>query len=289
MVRSRNRVTGVIALAVCMLIAAVASSCVRPGDTSSRPPVTNPTAPPSPNGPRPTIVLVHGAFADTSSWDGEVSMLRHEGYDARAIANPLRNLTTDAQSVRTFLESLNGPIVLVGHSYGGAVISSAAAGSLNVKALVYVDAAAPEVGETMGSLSGTDSVLRQKPQNELFDSVPDGSGPPGSSNLYLKKDVFVKNFANDLPTEVATRLWASQRTASTSAFDTPSTAAAWKSIPSWFFISSGDQAITATSESVMATRAHSHVTTFQGGSHLTLISHPDAVTEVIKSAIASVH
>ncbi len=99
----------------------------------------------------------------------------------------------------------------------------------------------------------------------------------------------MQNFGNDLPTDVATRLWATQRTASTSAFETPSKYAAWETIPSWYFISSGDQIITPTSEKAMAARAHSRVTLFDGGSHLTLISHPDAVTAVIDQAIDSVH
>jgi len=238
---------------------------------------------------RPTVVLIHGAWADTSSWDGEVDALRKAGYDARAIANPLENLTTDAASVAGFLKSLSGPIVLVGHSYGGSVITEAAAGNPNVKALVYVDAAAPDVGETNGSLSGADSVLKQKPEADLFDKLPVPGAPAGTFDLYLKKDIFVHNFGGDLPADTATRLWATQRVASTAAFETPATQAAWKSIPSWYFISSGDQIITPTSEKAMAERARSQVTTFDGGSHLTLVSHPDAVTAVIQSAINSVH
>jgi pimeloyl-ACP methyl ester carboxylesterase len=198
-------------------------------------------------------------------------------------------LTTDAEYVADFLNSLTGPVVLVGHSYGGSVITNAAAGSRKVKALVYVDAAAPDVGETNGSLSGTDSVLSRKPKTELFDKLPYPGAPPGAADLYLRKDVFIQSFANDLPPDVATRLWASQRTASTEAFDTPSQHAAWKTIPSWYFISSGDQIITPTSEMAMAKRAHSRITLFPGGSHLTLISHPDAVTEVIRAAIGSLH
>ena len=234
-------------------------------------------------------MLVHGAWADTSSWDGEVSALLKQGYDVRAIANPLENLTTDADHVRNFLATLSGPIVLVGHSYGGSVITNAAAGNPNIKALVYVDATAPDVGETNGSLSGSDSVLKQKPESELFEKLSYPGAPAGAMDLYLKKDIFLNNFGNDLPTDIATRLWATQRTASTSAFETPSKYAAWKTIPSWYFISSGDQIITPTSETAMANRAHAQITHFEGGSHLTLISHPDAVTAVIAQAIDSVH
>jgi pimeloyl-ACP methyl ester carboxylesterase len=257
-------------------------------ESSSTAHASAPAAPPS-NGVKPTVVLVHGAWADTSSWDGEVSALRKQGYDARAIANPLEDLTTDAEYVKSFLATVSGPIVLVGHSYGGSVITNAAEGNPNVKALVYVDAAAPDVGETNGSLSGSDSALKQRPESELFDKVPYPGAPAGAVDLYLKKDVFLQNFGNDLPADVATQLWATQRSASTSAFETPSKFAAWRTIPSWYFISSGDQIITPTSEKAMASRAHSHVTIFDGGSHLTLISHPDAVTAVIQQAIDSVH
>jgi pimeloyl-ACP methyl ester carboxylesterase len=208
---------------------------------------------------RPAVVLVHGAWADASSWDGEVEALTRQGYDVRAIANPLENLITEA-----------------------------AAGNPEVKALVYVDAAAPDVGETNGSLSGADSVLKQKPEAELFDKLPIPGAPAGTFDLYLKRDIFLRHFGNDLPAETANRLWATQRTASTAAFETPASQAGWKTIPSWYFISSGDQIITPTSEYAMATRARSQVTTFDGGSHLTLISHPEAVTAVIESAIASV-
>lgn len=135
-------------------------------------------AAPLPVHQRPTLVLVHGAWADTSSWDGEVAALRDDGYDVRAISNPLQGLTSDAASVTSFLRSIEGPIVLVGHSYGGAVITEAAAGIPNVEALVYVDAAAPDVGETNGSLSGADSVLEQRPRTELFDEVPGPGARP---------------------------------------------------------------------------------------------------------------
>lgn len=247
------------------------------------------SAPASPIAAKPTVVLVHGAWADTSSWDGEVSALQEQGYQVRAIANPLENLITDSEYVANFLASLNGPIVLVGHSYGGAVITNAATGNPNVKALVYVDAAAPAIGETNGSLSGPDSVLKTRPESELFDRLSHPGAPGGPADSYLKKDIFLHHFANDLPEDVAERLWAGQRAASTSAFDTPSASAAWEKIPSWYFISSGDQIITPASEMAMAQRAHSQVTVFDGGSHLTLVSHPEAVTKVIVQAIASVH
>ena len=238
---------------------------------------------------KPTVVLVHGAWADASSWTGEVTTLQAAGYDVRAIANPLQDLTTDSEYVRDYLKTLSGPVVLVGHSYGGAVITNAAAGLDNVKALVYVDASAPAPGETNGQLSGSDSILARDTPAQLFFKTSYPNAPAGASELYLNKDIFIHNFANDLPTAESARLWASQRGASTVAFDTRSQAAAWMTIPSWYFISSGDQIITAKSERAMAQRAHSHITMFHGGSHLSLISHPNAVSAVIASAICSVH
>lgn len=242
----------------------------------------------SPGRPKPTVVLVHGAWADPSSWNGEVTALERAGYVARATANPLRNLTTDAETVANFLKTISGPIVLVGHSYGGSVITNAAAGDKNVKALVYVDAAAPAAGETTAQLSGSGSALGAAPDT-LYDKVPYPGAPAGATDLYLKENVFTGSFANDLPRSIAIRLWATQSPASTSAFMTPSKYAAWKTIPSWYVISTGDKIITLASELSMAHRAHSKITLFHGGSHLTLVSHPDAVTSVITSAICSVH
>jgi pimeloyl-ACP methyl ester carboxylesterase len=167
------------------------------------------------------------------------------------------------------------------------VITNAAAGLANVKALVYVDAAAPAPGETNGQLSGANSILTIDTPAQLFFTTSFPNAPAGASELYLNKNIFVHNFAGNLPRRQAVRLWASQRGASTLAFNTPSTAAAWETIPSWYFISTGDQIITAQSELAQAQRAHSHITLFRGGSHLTLISHPNAVTSVIADAIAS--
>ncbi|MEU3186310.1 alpha/beta hydrolase [Streptomyces sp. NPDC006923] len=237
---------------------------------------------------KPTVVLIHGAWADTSSWSGEVRLLREAGYPVRAIGNPLRDLTSDSRTVAEFLRTIKGPVVLAGHSYGGSVITNAAAQTDNVKALVYVDAAAPAIGETTGELSGETSALNTSPPEELYDKVPYPGAPSGAADLYLKKDVFLKNFAGDLPAGQAADLWATQRAASSAAFSTPSKYEAWRKIPSWYFISTGDQIITPESEEMMARRAHSKVTKFQGGSHLTLISHPDAVSSVIGSAICSV-
>jgi pimeloyl-ACP methyl ester carboxylesterase len=228
---------------------------------------------------RPTIVMVHGAWADSSSWAGEVDRLQAAGYTARAIANPLRGLTSDTADVAAFLHTLSGPVVLVGHSYGGSVITNAAAGNRDIKQLVYVDAAAPAVGETTAQLSGAASALAAAPET-LFERVP----TTGDTSLYLKEKPFLRSFGPDLPTATATALWARQRATMTSAFMTPSAAAAWQTIPSWYLIGSADKIITPQSQTAMAHRAHSRIRTVPGGSHLTLISHPQAVTDEILAA-----
>jgi pimeloyl-ACP methyl ester carboxylesterase len=232
---------------------------------------------------KPTIVLVHGAWADASSWSGEVGRLQRDGYVVRAIANPLRGLTSDAADIADFLTTLHGPIVLVGHSYGGAVITNAAAGNRNVKELVYVDAAAPAVGETTAQLSGKTSALGAA-SDTLYDKVPYPGAPAGDTSLYLKEKVFLQSFAPDLPKRTAQTLWASQRPATMSAFTTRSAAAAWKTIPSWYVIGSADKIITPESQMFMAHRAHARILRVPGGSHLTLISHPSAVTDQILAA-----
>jgi pimeloyl-ACP methyl ester carboxylesterase len=234
---------------------------------------------------KPTVVLVHGAWADASSWSSEVATMQAAGYDVRAIANPLQNLTTDSDYVADYLKTIHGPVVLAGHSYGGAVITNAADGLANVKRLVFIDAAAPAPGQTTAQLSGAGSVLTKKKPAELFDTTTEPNS--GAPELYLKESIFIHNFASDLPPAKAKVLWASQRGTATAALATPSMAAAWKTIPSWYFISTGDQIITPASELAMAHRAHSHITMFFGGSHLTLISHPNAVTAVITAAICS--
>ncbi|WP_432985904.1 alpha/beta fold hydrolase [Dactylosporangium sp. CA-233914] len=224
---------------------------------------------------KPTVVLVHGAWAGTSSWSGEVERLQRAGYPVRAYANPLQGLTGDAAGLSRFLGTIKGPVVLAGHSYGGAVITNAAADAPNVKQLVYVDAAAPAVGETTGRLSGAGSALGGDPAT-LYDTV--------GSDLYLKEPVFLDAFGPDLPKASARVLWAGQRPAAMAAFTTPSRAAAWQRIPSWYVIGSADRIITPESQAAMAKRAHAKVRTVPGGSHLTLVSHPGPVTEQILAA-----
>lgn len=233
------------------------------------------------HGAKPTIVLVHGAWADASSWNGEIVRLQRAGYPVRAVPNPLRGLTTDAVTVSDFLATVTGPIVLVGHSYGGAVITNAAAGNPEVKALVYVDAFVPDVGEAVTSLTGDGSVLQTDNPASVFDFAPYPGAPAGDVDLYLKRSVYLSAFAPDVPD--AAVLYATQRPAAASGLATPSTAAAWKTIPSWYVLGTRDKVITPAEQDFMARRAHARITRV-AASHVSLISHPAAVTSVILAA-----
>ena len=239
--------------------------------------------------PKPTIVLVHGAWADASSWDGEIMRLQQAGYTVFAPPNPLRSVTYDAGVLRDFLKSIKGPIILVGHSYGGMVITNAATGNPQVKALVYIDAFIPDKGETAGQLDNA------RPGNCLsgggdpskvftFATVP--GAPAGDYDLYLKAQAnapypgAAKCFAGDLSPRQAALVIATQRPIALLAFTDPSGVPAWKTIPSWALFGTADGAIPPAELLFMAQRAHAHIVTINA-SHLGLISHPQAVTNLI--------
>ncbi|HEY3556494.1 MAG TPA: alpha/beta hydrolase [Kribbella sp.] len=241
-----------------------------------------PAAASYPKGPKPTVVLVHGAWADGSSWSKVTSRLLDDGYQVRVPPNPLRNLTTDAATIHDFLATLTGPIVLVGHSYGGAVITNAATGNPNVKALVYVDAFAPAAGEQIFPLAGADSALAGPPEN-VFDFVPYPGAPAGDVDLYLKHDTFVTSFASGMPRAQAEKLYPAQRPLTLSAGFTPSGTPAWATIPSWYVLGTRDLIITPAAQNFMATRAQSTITRIPTG-HLGLVTDPGPVTGVIETA-----
>jgi pimeloyl-ACP methyl ester carboxylesterase len=228
--------------------------------------------------PKPTIVLVHGAFADASSWNGVVKRLQDDDYPVIAPANPLRSLSGDAAYIKSVLAQTPGPLVVVGHSYGGAVITNAAAGNPNVKALVYIDAFIPDVGEGTLSLAGADSMIPTSIEFKAF--------PPFGANdvdIYIKKDKFRATFAADVPAKTAAVAWATQRPAAAASVAEPTTAAAWKTIPSWALIGRQDRAITPTALRFMAKRAGA-TTVEINASHVSMISHPDAVTDLVERA-----
>jgi pimeloyl-ACP methyl ester carboxylesterase len=230
----------------------------------------------------PTVVLVHGAWADGSSWSKVVGELQHDDYSVRVPPNPLRGLPSDSETVRSFLATIPGPIVLVGHSYGGAVITNAATNNPAVKALVYVDAFAPDAGETVLPLAGPHSALAVDPTT-VFDFVPYPGAPAGDFDLYLKPNVFLNAFASGVPTRQALPLYATQRPLALSAGSQPSGEPAWKTIPSWYLRGTRDLIIPPSAQRFMAERASSSIATVNAG-HLSLVSNPNAVTRLIEEA-----
>ena len=245
----------------------------------------------NPGRPLPNIVLVHGAWADGSSWSGVTSRLQADGYTVYVLPNPLRGITSDAAYVASFLGTITGPIILVGHSYGGAVITNAATGNANVKALVYIDAFAPDEGESLLQLAGAPpppgqagSCLGGDPTT-VFNFVPYPDAPQGDVDLYIKPDLFPSCFANDLPARQAAVLAASQRPIALSALGEPSGTPAWKTIPSWYLIGTIDKVIPPYAQRFMAERAHAQIVEVKA-SHPSMISHPGAAANLIEKAAA---
>jgi len=230
---------------------------------------------------KPTVVLVHGDWADASGWSGVIKQLEHDGYPVVAPPNPLRSLSGDAAYVRAFLDTLSGAIVLVAHSYGGAVITNAATGNPNVRALVYIDAFMPDQGQTTLQLAGPDSALSADPTT-IFNFVPATLPPTPTTDLYLKTSTFLTDFANGLPARQARILAATQRPATLGQAE-PSGVPAWRTIPSWALIGTQDHIIPPAAERAMADHAGSTISYFDAG-HLGLISDPSSVTRVVERA-----
>ena len=239
---------------------------------------------------KPTIVLVHGAWANTASWGSEIERLESKGYTVYAPPNPLHSLQGDAHAVADFVRSIKGPVVLVGHSYGGAVITNAADYVANVKALVYVDAFAPAQGESAFGLTGKfpGSVLTANPPSKVFRSVAYPGDPAKDPTVYVNPKYFMQGFANDLSAQQAKVALATQEPVTLAAITTPSGAPAWKRIPSWYAAGTIDKAIPLAAQLYMAKRAGSHITEIPGAGHLSMVSHPAAVTKVILEAARSI-
>ena len=227
---------------------------------------------------KPTIVLEHGAWADGSSWDGVVTRLQNDGYTVDVPPNPLRGVDSDSAYLASYLATVPGPIVLVGHSYGGFVTTNAATGDQNVKALVYVNAFIPAQGDTVNSLTSQFPGSQIAPAALNF--VP---SPGGVTDVYIKPALFRSILANDLPAGQAAELAATQRPLAASTLTDVSGPPAWASIPSWAVIGTADHAIPPAAQEFMAQRAHATVTKINS-SHLSLISHPGEVTNVIEEA-----
>jgi pimeloyl-ACP methyl ester carboxylesterase len=236
--------------------------------------------------PSPTVVLVHGAFADASGYADVIRRLQAEGIDVRAPMNPLRSLAGDADAVVRYLSAIDGPILLVGHSYGGAVISQAAPAVKEVTGLVFLSAFALDEGESCAS------VQEPFPPSLLASTgIPssyDAPGAPGGPDLFIKIEDFHRTFCADLAEERAAPMAVSQRPLSAAALNEKASAVGWKDLPSWFMVSERDQAIPPECERFMAERMNAVMESVAGRSHAAFIAHPDIAADLILKAVAAV-
>jgi pimeloyl-ACP methyl ester carboxylesterase len=241
--------------------------------------IPSPAAQAEAEGGKPTVVLVHGAWADASGWNGVIDRLRSDGYPIVATTNPMRSLSGDAEHVAGVLRGISGPIVLVAHSYGGAVITNAAAGNPNVKALVYVAAFAPDAGENVLSL------VLSAPGSQ----VPIGLLPVPSLNggvgidTYLNPLLFHDVFCADVSPETAAAMAAAQRPLSLAAGQEPTTRVAWKTIPSWYLVARDDRIIPPDVHRAMSRRAGAHTVEIPSA-HAAMVSNPGPVADLIRTA-----
>jgi len=226
---------------------------------------------------KPTIVLVHGGWADASSWNPVAARLQRDGYTVIAPANPLRGVKPDSEYLKSVLSSISGPIVLVGHSYGGFVMTDAATGDPNVKALVYIAAFAPEEAETLGE------VLARNPGSEVGGPNLILRAYPAGTDVYINPADFHRVFCADLPASQSALMATEQRPIAAAALAEPSSAPAWKTIPSWYMVASQDHAIPPATERFMAKRAHA-VTVEVNSSHVAMLSHAKATAKLILAA-----
>lgn len=235
----------------------------------------------TPGAGKPTVVLVHGAFAESSSWNNVVHRLQDEDLPVLAIANPLRGLETDAVYLRSMLDHIDGPVVVAGHSYGGTVASEATAGADNVRALVFVASFLLEPGESTSELAG------KFPGGELGTAlvpVPLPAATKDGKDLYIEQSKFRAVFAADVPEETAALMAATQRPIAAAALEDKASQAGWKTIPSWTLVTLEDLAVPAESQRFMAARAKSQTVEI-GASHAATVSEPDAVADLILAAV----
>lgn len=235
--------------------------------------------------PKPTIVLVHGGYADSSCWNATIEILQAKGYTTTCGSNPLRGIPTDAPYIASLLDSITGPIVVVAHSMGGTVVTNAAAGKPNVKALVYIAAFVPDVGETQADL------INKFPGSEVLPvSVPvPYTKPDGTTgtDLYLSRDGQAA-FAADISAAAFSVLQATQRPFDADSFIYPTTAAAWHTIPTWGLVAGKDKAIPPAAERWMYERANARrIVEVPSASHVVMLSNPQKVATLIDEAAKS--
>ncbi|KAB8315408.1 alpha/beta hydrolase [Tolypothrix campylonemoides VB511288] len=226
---------------------------------------------------KPLIVLVHGSWADATSWQHVIPLLQQDGYTVTAVQNPLTSLADDIATTKRVIDAQQRPVVVVGHSYGGAVITAAAAGNPQVKALVYIAGWAPEPGESVSQLIGS---YAPPPLSTAI--VADTAG-----FLYIDREKFHEVFAKDVSTVEAQVMAVTQKPAASTAFDQSVDSAAWKTIPSWYLVSQEDQAINPELQRFMANRIGAKTTEIKA-SHVSYISHPREVAELIEAASSAV-
>jgi pimeloyl-ACP methyl ester carboxylesterase len=229
---------------------------------------------------QPTIVLVHGAFAESAGWDRVTARLQSTGHSVIAAANPLRGLASDAEAVSDLVRTVDGPLVLVGHSYGGAVISNVAADAGGIIGLVYIAGFAPDHGETCFTLASKFS------GSTLGDALAPVPRSDGTTDLYIRQDRFHEQFAADVPVAETARMAAGQRPVTQEALTEPSgDRPLWKELPSWFLFGEEDRNIPAAVEHFMAKRARAHRTIeIPGASHAIPVAHPEATARMILHA-----
>jgi pimeloyl-ACP methyl ester carboxylesterase len=228
---------------------------------------------------KPAVVLVHGAWADASCWNGVITQLQTAGYPIYAPPNPLRGLASDAASITAFVKAIPGPVILVGHSYGGAVISVASPNNPNVRALVYIDAFAPDEGESCLSILASSP----PPPADLFTPVPFDTG--GDADVYFTPKYYGAVFASDVPPAVSSIMAITQRPLTGSALNEKAPSAqGWKTIPSWYVVGDADLVIPPPVQLMMAQRAKAEITHVQG-SHPSMIEHPEATVAAIAAAV----
>ncbi len=233
---------------------------------------------------RPTVILVHGAFADASGYAGVIHILQAEGLEVRAPMNPLRGLAFDADAVARYRTAVDGPVLLVGHSYGGAVIGQGSPAMGDVLGLVFLSAFALDEGETCASLPEPFPPALLATTN--VPSPYDAPGAAGGPDLFIKISEFHRTFCADLPEDLASTMAVSQRPLSAAAFTEKATAAGWRTLPSWYLVSEQDNAIPPDAERFMAKRMNA-VTESVDGSHAAFIARPDVAAGLILKAVAS--
>jgi pimeloyl-ACP methyl ester carboxylesterase len=233
-------------------------------------------------GAKPTVVLVHGAFADSSGWNGVIARLNKRGITTIAAANPLRSVASDAANISAVVQSISGPVILVGHSYGGFVITDAANGNANVKALVYVAGFVPDAGESALTLAA------KFPGSTLGNALRPVMLQDGNQDLYIQTDKFHAQFAADVPAAEAALMASTQRPVTYAALNEASRSPAWKNLPTYIIYGTADRNIPAAFVQFAAERAHARKTVrLEGASHALMISQPDKVAALIEEAVSA--